>query len=110
MDTDPNPVEVEVALDPDTGVVTCTFTCIDPVTGQLVADPLEVVGLEHHGERVLAEVLLPGTAAALAVPYPADRVPRPGSAAEVRVRADRLAFFDPAGGGAFGGRPSGGLP
>ena len=40
VDTDPNPVEVEVALDPDTGIVTWTFTSIDPTTGRLVEDPL----------------------------------------------------------------------
>ena len=38
--TDPNPVDVTVAFNPDTGVVTWTMTSIDPVTGQEVTDPL----------------------------------------------------------------------
>ena len=38
--TDPNPVDVTAAFNPDTGVVTWTMTSIDPVTGQEVTDPL----------------------------------------------------------------------
>ncbi len=38
--TDPNPVDVTAAFNPDTGVVTWTMTSINPVTGQEVTDPL----------------------------------------------------------------------
>ena len=38
--TDPNPVDVTAAFNPNTGVVTWTMTSIDPVTGQEVTDPL----------------------------------------------------------------------
>ncbi len=38
--TDPNPVQVNAALNPASGVITWTMTSIDPVTGQLVTDPL----------------------------------------------------------------------
>ncbi|MGA2659692.1 MAG: carboxypeptidase regulatory-like domain-containing protein, partial [Verrucomicrobiota bacterium] len=38
--TDPNPVQVNAAFDPASGVITWTMTSIDPVTGQLVTDPL----------------------------------------------------------------------
>ena len=40
VSTDPNPVSVHVAFDPKAGVLTWTFTSIDPVTKQLVEDPL----------------------------------------------------------------------
>jgi hypothetical protein len=38
--TDPNPVAVTAAFDPGTGILTWTMSSIDPVTGQLVTDPL----------------------------------------------------------------------
>ena len=38
--TDPNPVKVEAAFNPTSGVLTWTMTSIDPVTGRLVTDPL----------------------------------------------------------------------
>lgn len=38
--TDPNPVQVSAALDPATGIVTWRMLSLDPVTGQLVEDPL----------------------------------------------------------------------
>ena len=38
--TDPNPVAVTASFDPGTGLLTWTMSSIDPVTGQLVEDPL----------------------------------------------------------------------
>jgi hypothetical protein len=38
--TDPNPVEVNATLNPGTGVITWLLQSVDPVTGQLVTDPL----------------------------------------------------------------------
>lgn len=38
--TDANPVVVTVSLNPSTGIVTWTMESIDPITGQLVEDPL----------------------------------------------------------------------
>ncbi len=37
--TDPNPVRVNAALNPATGLLTWTMTSIDPLTGQLTEDP-----------------------------------------------------------------------
>ena len=38
--TDPNPVQVNATLNPGTGVITWLLQSVDPVTGQLVTDPL----------------------------------------------------------------------
>jgi hypothetical protein len=38
--SDPNPVRVEAALDPATGVITWTLASVDPLTGDLPEDPL----------------------------------------------------------------------
>ncbi len=38
--TDPNPVAVTASFDPGTGLLTWTMSSIDPVTGQLVEDPM----------------------------------------------------------------------
>jgi hypothetical protein len=38
--TDPNPVEVNVSLNPTNGLLTCVLQSINPVTGKLVTDPL----------------------------------------------------------------------
>ena len=38
--TDPNPVQVTATLDPATGMVSWQMTSVDPVTGELVEDPL----------------------------------------------------------------------
>ncbi len=40
VSTDPNPVQVNASLNPSTGLVTWDIKSIDPVTGQLVQDPL----------------------------------------------------------------------
>ncbi len=40
VSTDPNPVSVTASLDPATGVVSWMMESINPVTGQLVTDPL----------------------------------------------------------------------
>jgi uncharacterized repeat protein (TIGR01451 family) len=40
VSTDPNPVQVQASLNPQTGLVTWQMMSIDPVTGQLVGDPL----------------------------------------------------------------------
>ncbi len=38
--TDPNPVEITATLNPTNGVITWVLQSVDPVTGELVADPL----------------------------------------------------------------------
>jgi hypothetical protein len=52
--TDPNPVAVEAALAPDTGVVQWRLTSVDRVTGELVEDPragfLPPNDTSHRGE------------------------------------------------------------
>jgi uncharacterized repeat protein (TIGR01451 family) len=40
VSTDPNPVTVNASLNPATGVLTWSLVSTDPVTGQLVTDPL----------------------------------------------------------------------
>jgi hypothetical protein len=40
VETDPNPVQVTVALSQETGVLNCTLESVDPVTGGLPEDPL----------------------------------------------------------------------
>jgi RHS repeat-associated protein len=63
--TDPNPVQVDAALNPVSGVVTWTITSIDPVTGQLVADPLAGFlppdNANHAGEGYVTYVIRPKT-------------------------------------------------
>ena len=63
--TDPNPVQVDAALDPASGVVTWTMTSIDPVTGQLVADPLAGFlppnNAKHDGEGYVTYLIRPKT-------------------------------------------------
>ena len=40
VSTDPNPVKVTASLDPNTGVATWYMMSMDPVTGELVEDPI----------------------------------------------------------------------
>ena len=54
VDSDPNPVQIDVDFDPDTGIVTWTMESVDPVTGGLPGDMLAGFlppnDAEHHGE------------------------------------------------------------
>jgi hypothetical protein len=63
VSTDPNPVAVSASLDPATGVVTWSMESINPVTGELVTDPLAGFlppdNAQGQGEGYVAYTVVP---------------------------------------------------